>query len=130
YAQSDATLSALIEKDAGIWQAYYYRAAARKLLDKLPGAQSDIEKAIKLRGDFYEGFVELAKILHLRGQDMESERAVNKAIREDRKRGTAYYLKGDIAMSQGVVNKAINNYRECVAVDSMFHRARIKLALL
>lgn len=127
---ANATLTTVIEKDSTIWQAYYYRAAARKQLKKFASAENDMQRALKLHGDFYEGLVELAKILHLRGQPYESERIINKAIRLDRSRGTAYYLKGDINMSQNEIRSAINNYKDCLAADSLFHNARIKLALL
>jgi tetratricopeptide (TPR) repeat protein len=85
---------------------------------------------LKLYGDFYEGYVELAKVLHLRGQFNESEHTINKAIRLDKSRGTAYYIKGDINLAQNQRNVAIKNYRDCLAADSLFHNARIKLALL
>lgn len=127
---ADATLTTVVEKDSTVWQAYYYRAAARKQLRKFAAARNDMLRALKLHGDFYEGLIELAKILHLDRQTYESERAINKAIRLDRSRGTAYYLKGDINMWQGEIRSAVNNYKDCVAADSLFHDARIKLALL
>lgn len=129
-ALAEASLTTVISKDSSIWQAHYYRAVARKQARKLSLAEKDLRESMRLRGDFYQGFVELAKILHLRGQTVESERAINKAIRMDRGHGAAYYLKGDISMSQGMFNKAMDNYRECLAADSLFHDARIKLALL
>src|SRR5690606_35296107 len=73
------SLTTVINKDSTIWQAYYYRAAARKLLKNFTSAQKDMQSAIKLHGEFYEGFVELAKNLHLRNSFNESERAINKA---------------------------------------------------
>jgi tetratricopeptide (TPR) repeat protein len=123
-------LSAVIARDSTIWQAYYYRGAASKKLRNFAHAKKDMQRALKLHGDFYEGFVELAKILHLSWDSYESERAINKAIRLDRSRGTAYYLKGDINLSQNEPRKAINNYKDCLAADSLFHDARIKVALL
>lgn len=127
---AEGSFTAVIKKDSSIWQAYYYRSAARKKLKKLWYARNDIRYALKLRGDFYEGFVEEAKILHLLYDVSGSERAVNKAVRFDPSRGTAYYIKGDIHMSQNESRKSINNYRECLAHDSLFHDARIKIALL
>ena len=127
---AEASLTTVLTKNSSIWQAYYYRAVARKQLGKFQAAEVDMRRALKLRDEFYEGFVELAKILHLNGQTLESEHAINRAIRLDRSRGAAYYLKGDISMSQGLVDKAVGNYTECLAADSLFHDARIKLALL
>ena len=129
-SKAEASLTTVIEKDSTVWQAYYYRAAARKQLEDFTFAETDMEHAMKLRGEFYEGLVELSKILYLRNQTLGSERAINKAIRLDRSRGAAYYLKGDINMSQKEFRNAINNYKDCIAADSLFHNARIKLALL
>lgn len=129
-AKAEASLTIVIEKDSTVWQAYYYRAAARKQLEKLGMAETDMQRALNLRGDFYEGLVELSKILHLRRETYESERAINKAIRLDRSRGAGYYLKGDVNMSQNELRHAMNNYKDCLAADSLFHNARIKLALL
>lgn len=127
---AESSLTSVIKRDSTIWQAYYYRAAARKQSRKFKLAEADMLRALDLRGDFYEGLVELSKILHLNRQSRESERAVNKAIRLDRSRGAAYYLKGDINMSQKELRIAINNYKDCLGADSLFHDARIKLALL
>ena len=129
-AKAEASFTTVIEKDSSVWQAYYYRAAARKRLKNLMPAERDMLQALKLHGDFYEGFVELSKIFHLRGQTYESERAINRALRIDRSRGAAYYLKGDINMSQNEPRNAIRNYKDCLAADTLFHNARIKLALL
>lgn len=129
-ALAETSLTTVINKDTSVWQAYYYRAAARKQSGKFGQAERDLRRAVKLQGNFYEGFVELAKILHLSGQTSESERTINKAIRLKRTHGAAYYLKGDISLSQGLVNKAMGNYKECLDADSLFHDARIKLALL
>lgn len=125
-----ADLTKVLKKDSTIWQAYYYRAAARKELREFIYAEMDMRRALKLYGDFYEGFVELAKILYLRRQIQDSERAINRAVRLDRSRGAAYYLKGDINMSEKDMRNAIRNYKDCLAADSLFHDARIKLALL
>jgi tetratricopeptide (TPR) repeat protein len=127
---AEANLTSVIARDSSIWQAYYYRAAIKKKLRQFPAAEKDIHRALKLHGDFYEGLVELAKILHFQAQTYESERAVSKAIRLDRSRGTAYYLKGDINMSQKDIQGGIHFYKACLEVDKMFHDARIKLALI
>jgi tetratricopeptide (TPR) repeat protein len=124
------SLNAVIKTDSTIWQAYYYRAAARKQIRLFKSAEKDLQHALKLHGDFYEGFVELAKILYRRGMSVESERAINKAIRLDRTRGAAYYIKGDINLAQQEKRIAINSYKDCLAADSLFHDARIKLALI
>jgi tetratricopeptide (TPR) repeat protein len=127
---AEFSLSTVINKDSTIWQAYYYRSAARKQLKKFDGADRDLRRSLKLHHDFYEGLVEMAKVFHLRSQFAESERSITKAIRLDKTKGVAYYLKGDINLIQGQIKNAINNYKDCLAADSLFHDARIKLALL
>lgn len=127
---AETSLAAVLEKDSTIWQAYYYRAASRKQQRNFSDAEKDIRRALKLHPDFYEGLVELAKILYLRGNSLEGERVTARAIRIAPARGTAHYLKGDINMTQGNVHGAIRNYKACLAGDSLFHDARIKLALI
>lgn len=120
----------VLSVDSTLWQAYYFRAAASKHLKRFKIAERDIRQALKLHGDFYQGLVELAKLHFLRGQIPESERAINQAIRFDRGKGAAYYIKGDIDLAQEQVRAAVSNYNDCLAVDSLFHDARIKLALI
>ena len=127
---AETNMTAVIDKDPAAWQAYYFRAAARKKLRKLTAARGDVLKSLKLHDNFYEGLVELAKIECLRKQIAEGEQIANKAIRLDRSRCTAYYLKGDINLVQRQLRLAANNYKDCLAVDSLFHDARIKLAML
>jgi tetratricopeptide (TPR) repeat protein len=129
-AMAETDLTVVIEKDHTAWQAYYFRAAARKELRKLDIARDDLLKALRLHDNFYEGLVELAKVEYLRRQIAGSEQIINRAIRLDRSRGAAYYLKGDINLAQGELRPAINCYKDCLAADSLFHDARIKLALL
>lgn len=123
-------LTAVIAKDSSIWQAYYYRAAVEKKLGRRSKAEKDIRQALEIKGDFYEGLVELAKILYLQRQTKESARVLQKAIHMNPSVGTAYYLKGDINWLQKEHKTAINSYRECLNADSMFHNARVKLGLM
>lgn len=120
----------VLKKDSLFWQAYYFRAAASKYQNQLGKAEADIRTALKFHGDFYEGWVELAKILYLRSKLADSEKALNKAIRLDRSKPVAYYLRGDINLNQNQTRVATNSYKECLAADSTFHDARIMLALL
>jgi tetratricopeptide (TPR) repeat protein len=127
---AEYSFTQVLLKDSILWQAYYFRAAARKKLEKLKGAQLDLQRAVKLHANFYEGYVELAKVYHLRHQVEESERAIRKAINIDKSKAAAYYVKGDISLEQNLLKNAINNYKECLEADSLFHDARIKLSIL
>jgi tetratricopeptide (TPR) repeat protein len=129
-AMATTNLTAVIDKAPSAWQAYYFRAAAYKKQHELNAAHDDLVKSLKLHDNFYEGLVELAKVECLRRQATEGEQIVNKAIRLNRSRGAAYYLKGDINLAQGQLRPAINSYKDCLAADSLYHDARIKLALL
>lgn len=128
-AQAEASFTTVLKRDSSVWQAYYYRGASRKKQQSLVEAQRDMQRALKLN-EFYEGYVELAKIYHLRGQLAESERTINKAIRFDKQKSTAYFIKGNLKMDQKEYKAAIALYRECLAIDSLLHDARLKLALL
>jgi len=127
---AEASFTKVLEKNPKIWQAYYYRAACLKKQKKLYRALKDMRQALKFNGDFYEGYIELGKIHALRNEIVESDEAIDKALRLNKTRGIGYYIRGDIALTQGHRAKALNNYKTCLEVDSLFHDARIKLALV
>ncbi|MBL7872711.1 MAG: tetratricopeptide repeat protein [Cyclobacteriaceae bacterium] len=120
----------VLNVDSSIWEAYYYRAAAHKQLKKFPNAKADLNRAIALHPNFYEGRIELAKIHYLMHQLDESERQLRKATQLNPAKPTAYYLRGDINLTQNQIKEAKKNYQDCLKNDSLFHDARIKLALL
>ena len=130
YDIAEGAFSDVITKAPDFWQAYYFRAAARKKQYKLWEARKDIEKALDLNPASYEANVERAKILHLSGYHNDSERSINKAIRLDKSRPVAHYVHGDINLNQNQIRIATNSYRECIASDSLFHDARLMLSLL
>ncbi|MEO7990125.1 MAG: hypothetical protein ABI663_11320 [Chryseolinea sp.] len=127
---AEYSLTTVLKKDSTIWQAYYFRAAARKQIKNLKGAEYDLQRTLRLHPNFYEGYVELAKVHHLSGKVAESERSIKKAIHINKSKAPAYYLRGDINLNQNLVKNAIANYEECLAADSLFHDARIKLFIL
>jgi tetratricopeptide (TPR) repeat protein len=127
---AEYNFSNALKIDSTLWQVYYYRGASRKLLRKFPAAIQDFKNAIRLRPDVYEGYMELGKTYHIVGNSKESERAIRKAIQINKSKSVAYYVRGDIDLFRGDAKNANKNYQECLAVDSMFHDARIKLALL
>ncbi|HEX6889088.1 MAG TPA: hypothetical protein VF141_00290 [Chryseolinea sp.] len=127
---AESGLSDVIKEDPTLWQVYYYRAASRKNLRKFTDAEKDLQKSLQLHPDFYEGYVELAKVYHLAANIIESERALKRAIQIDDTRPTAFYLKGDIDLIQQQTRNATHAYEECLKTDSLFHDARIKLALI
>ena len=127
---AEYNFSKVLKIDSTLWQVYYYRGASRKLLRKFPAAVQDFKNAIRLHPDLYEGYIELGKSYHIVGNSKESERAIRRAIQINKSKSVAYYVRGDIDLFRGELKNAIKNYQECLAVDSMFHDARIKLALL
>lgn len=127
---AESNFTDVLKEDFNSWQAYYYRAATRKVLKKLKDAQYDLLRVIKLNPDCYEAHVELAKVYHLRHDIDESESSLKHAISLNKSKPAAYYLKGDLDLQQNQTRSAVNNYEQCLAADSMFHDARIKLALV
>ena len=127
---AEHNFSNALKIDSTLWQVYYYRGASRKLLRNFPAAVQDFKNAVRLHSDFYEGYMELGKSYHIVGNSKESERAIRRAIQINKSKPVAYYVRGDIDLSRGEPKNANKNYQECLAVDSMFHDARIKLALL
>lgn len=128
--RAESDFSEVLKKDSLLWQAYYFRAVARKQLKKFRASLQDLQAVLKLHPDFYEGYVELAKVNYLQNKLPESEQAINKAIKLNKGKATAYYIKGDINLTQQQLKGAIHNYTDCLTVDSLFHNARIKLAIL
>lgn len=127
---AEAAFSNVITKAPKFWQAYYFRAAAWKKQRKLGSALYDLEKVLNLNPKSYEANVEHAKVLHLLGVHDESERAINKAIRLDKSKPVAHYVRGEINLNQNQPRIATTSYRDCIAADSLFHDARIMLSLM
>lgn len=129
-AVAEASFTKVLEMDEKIWQAYYYRAACRKQQHEFGSALWDLKQAIKFHGDFYQAYIELAKVYFLLNQSADGEVAISKAIRLDKSKAIGYYIKGDLELKMANFNGAISTYKTCLKVDSLFHDARIKLALL
>jgi len=128
-AESD--FSKVIEKDPKIWQAYYYRSVCLKQLEKYTNARNDIEHVLKMQPSFYEGHLELGKILQLTYYVKEAEASFDKAIKIAPEKATAYYLKGNIQLLfQKDKKGAATSYRACLKNDSNFHDAQMRLGLL
>lgn len=127
---AEMSFNVVLEKDATLWQAYYFRAVARKQLGRLFEAEQDLRNVVKLNPQSYEGYIELAKVKQMQGLLIASEDAVKKAIRIDKSRPAAYYLRGDINLVKNLGDFATKNYETCLRIDSIFHPARIKLAII
>jgi tetratricopeptide (TPR) repeat protein len=128
--EAEQSLTTVIEIDSTVWQAYYYRAAARKQLRNYKEATKDLEQTIILQPGLYEAYVELGKIYFLLRNASESERMIRKAIQLDKSKPAAHYVKGDINLIQNQIVNATHNFKDCLAADSLFHDARLKLAII
>jgi tetratricopeptide (TPR) repeat protein len=128
-ARAERSLDIVLKEDPTVWVAHYYRAIARKQHHRYQAAIEDLEAALKIKPKLYEAQVEIAKC-HLANKSLaESENAVRRAIQIDKVRASAYYVKGCIYELQGKGTSAINSFRDCLNADSMYHVARISIAL-
>jgi tetratricopeptide (TPR) repeat protein len=129
-SRAERSLSIALKEDPALWQAHYYRAIARKQQRMYYAALEDLQAALKLNPKLYEAQIEAAKC-HLASNSLvESESAVKRAIQIDKKRAPAHYLRGWIYQSQGKGTSAMNSFRECLNADSLYHLARIGIALV
>lgn len=127
---AEGSFNIVLTKDQTLWQAYYYRAIARKQQELYSNAIDDLQAAIKLNPKLYEAQVELAKCYLVTNLWIESENAVRRAIQLDKTRAAAYYVKGCIYESQRKGNAALSSFRDCLKADSLYHDARIHIALI
>jgi tetratricopeptide (TPR) repeat protein len=125
-----ASFSNAINQDSLLWQAYYYRAVAQNQLIKHELAYHDFRLALQLNPTCYEGYIELAKTCLRLNLLMESYEFTKQAMRLNRSRAIPYYIQGEIFASQYQPDKALNSYQTCLRVDTTFHAARIKLAII
>jgi tetratricopeptide (TPR) repeat protein len=128
--RGEASLDIVIKKDPTLWQAYYYRAIARKQQKNYYKALTDLQTVLKLNPKLYEAQIELAKCHLALNAFAEGERATKLAIQMDKKRASAYYVRGYIYESQNQYTAAIKNFRDCLNVDSMYCDAHINIAMI
>jgi tetratricopeptide (TPR) repeat protein len=127
--RAEGSLSIVLDKDPTLWQALYYRGIARKHLKNYYQALHDLKTAVKLNPKFYEAHVELAKIYFTVNSLVESENYTKRAIQIDKEKAPAYYVRGCIYEAQNKTDLAIDSFRECLKADSLYHSARINIAM-
>jgi tetratricopeptide (TPR) repeat protein len=128
-AIAEKSFSQALVKDSTIWQAYYYRAAARKQLHQLEYSKYDIIQVLRLNPKFPEAYIELAKVYQLTGKASASDSSINLAITYAKSKAVAYYVKGDINLVQENRADAVHSYLSCLEIDPNFHDARLKLTM-
>jgi tetratricopeptide (TPR) repeat protein len=129
-ARAEESLDIILKNNKTVWQAYYYRAMARKQQENYHQALDDLQAALKLKPKLYEAHVEIAKCQLAINSLAESERAVKSAIELDRNRAAAYYVKGCLYESRNQYNSAIRSFRDCLKADSLYNDAHIKIAMI
>ncbi len=130
FAFAITSFSSGIDQDSLLWQAYYYRAVALNYLNKYDRAYHDLMLAVQLNPTFCEGYIELAKTcLHL-NLLAESYESTKQAVQLNPSKAIPYYIQGEIFSSQYQPDKALSSYQTCLRVDTTFHSARIKLAII
>ncbi|HEY0652690.1 MAG TPA: tetratricopeptide repeat protein [Chryseosolibacter sp.] len=128
--QAEASFTIVLEQDATLWQAFYYRAVARKLMRRYHEALADLRSASKLNNKLYEARIEEARCYLALSSFQQSESAANAAIQIDKLRPAAYYVLGCVKEAEKNLPAAIRNYQRCLEVDKAYHDARISLAIL
>lgn len=129
-ARAERSLTIVLEKDPNLWQAWYYRAVARKQMKRYEDALADLKQVLKLKPALYEAHVESARIFLPLNRLADGEASVKRAILLDTKRPSAYYIKGCLQEVQNKPQSAISSFRECLRADSTYHDARIDIALV
>jgi tetratricopeptide (TPR) repeat protein len=127
---AEGSLNLVIKKNPTVWQAYYYRAIALKQQRKYHEALYDLQTVLRLNPKIYEAQVEVAKCYLAMNSFTESESAAKRAIQMNKKRAPAYYVKGCVYEIQRQGKAAINSFRDCLEADSLYHEARINIALV
>lgn len=127
---AQGSFTSVIQKDPAAWQAYYYRAIARKLEKNYYVAVGDLKQALKLNPKLYEAEVEMARCYLAINLLVEAEGAIRRAIQLNKKKAHAYYVKGCIHESQSRAVAAISSFRDCLKADSLYHDARTDIAIV
>lgn len=128
--QAEASLSHVLEQDATLWQAFYYRAIARKLMKRYHEALADLNSTVKLNSKLYEARIEEARCYLALSSLAQSEAAANRAIQVDKLKPAAYYILGCVRQAENNVPAATKNFQRCIEVDKSYSDARVNLALI
>jgi tetratricopeptide (TPR) repeat protein len=127
---AETNLSKLLQLDSSIWQAYYYRGVSNKMLGRLDLAEADFSRLIRRNQAPYESQIELGKIRLIQQEPRMAEKSFEKAIRINPSQPWAYYFKANIRFHQFLHKDAGKLLQTCLQQDSLFHDARIKLAII
>ncbi len=125
-----ANLNDFIKEDSTFWVARYYRGVTNKLLRKLKNAEADFLASLALNKNSYESMVEMGKIYQFRNNARRAEKWYNQAIQLKPEKPLAYYMKGELELTQRNPRQAIKNYKISIEKDPQFSDAKTKLALI
>lgn len=129
-ALAKGSFDVVLKKDHTLWPAYYYRAIAHRKQTNYHQALFDLQAALKLYPKLYEAHLEIATCFLMLKSLEEGKSAIKKAIQLDKSRAEAYYITGCINELQQQAEPALKSFRQCLEADSLFHNARISIALV
>jgi len=125
-----ANFNEFIKLDSSVWEVYYLRGVSDRQLGDYAGAEKDLHRVIKTGHALYECYLELGKIDLIANNLKAAEEDFDKAVRINPERPLAYYYKANIKLGTQHNKDGAVYFRKCLQYDSLFHDARIKLAIL
>jgi tetratricopeptide (TPR) repeat protein len=96
----------------------------------IPNAKDAFKKSLALNPDNIDAYLKLAELNLYMKEYEESIKNANEALRLDKRRGKAYFIKGFVYKETRDTLRAISNFQTCVEQDPAYYDAIIQLGNL
>jgi tetratricopeptide (TPR) repeat protein len=97
---------------------------------QIPESESAFQKAISIDPNNIDAFLKLSELYLYMKKYEDAIRMSNEALRIDKHRGKAYFIKGFVYKETKDTARAISNFQTCVEQDPTYYDAMIQLANL
>lgn len=108
-----------------------YRKAITALNNsQLDSAETELKRLIKTRSEFAGPWINLA-LIDIKKNDLEgAQKNLNKALERNPKMAQVYNVRGFLELSRGNIAKAVDDYRQAIALKEDYALAHYNYALI
>ena len=108
----------------------YRRAITALNNSQLDSAETELKKLTKTRSEFAGPWINLA-LIDIKKNDLEgAQKNLNKALERNSKMAQVYNVRGFLELSRGNIAKAVDDYRQAIALKEDYALAHYNYALI
>lgn len=123
-------LNKAISLDSTLWISRYYRGVCYKKRGDFFLARKEFERAIELNSKTAEPHIELGEMYIVMYNLKRAEIEFDNAVKKNPALPQGYYGRGNVALQQGSINRALRFFEKSLEVDSRFAEAYLMQAIM